>query len=107
VDSIIRSGAVKRAYLGISTADSTVPFALGPPLEKGIPVLLVVEDSPAHRAGLRAEDIIVSIGGEPVVAGGDLLSIIARHKPGEQIAIEFYRARERRNILVTLAEQPE
>lgn len=107
VASMIRDGTVKRAYLGISTAESSVPFALGPLTGKGIPILLVLEGSPAHEAGLRPKDIIVSIGGEAVVSGGDLLPILAKYQPGERIAIEYYRAEERRSVLVTLAEQPD
>jgi len=107
VESMIRGGTVKRAYLGISTAESSVPFALGPLTGKGIPILLVLEGSPAHEAGLRPKDIIVSIGGEAVVSGGDLLPILAKYQPGERIAIEYYRAEERRSVLVTLAQQPE
>jgi serine protease Do len=107
VESIIRTGVVKRAYIGISTAESSVPFALGPLAGKGIPVLLVLEGSPAHEAGLRPKDIIVSIAGEPVATGGDLLPVLAKHKPGERVAVEFYRGQERRSVLVTLAEQPD
>jgi S1-C subfamily serine protease len=105
VESIIRTGAVKRAYLGISTAESSVPFMLGPLQGKGIPVILILEGSPAHEAGLRPGDIIVSIGGESLVSGGDLLPVLARHKPGERVAIEFYREKKQRSVLVTLAEQ--
>lgn len=106
VDSLIRHGKVQRAYLGISTADSSVPIALGPLTGNGIPVMLVTDDSPAQKAGLRARDVIVSIGGEKVVTGSDLLGILAKHRPGEQVLVEFYRGNERRTVVVTLAEQP-
>ncbi len=107
VESIIGSGAVKRAYLGISTAESSVPFAAGPLALTGIPVLMVMEGSPAHHAGLRPKDVILSIGGEQVETGGDLMPILAKHKPGERVAIEFFRAQERKKVIVTLGQQPE
>lgn len=107
VESILRVGVFKRAYLGVSTAESSVPFDLGLLTGKGVPVLDVMESSPAQEAGLRARDIIVSIGGEPISSGGDLLPILARHQPGEKISIEFYRGGEKRSILATLAEQPD
>ncbi|MBN1566702.1 MAG: trypsin-like peptidase domain-containing protein [Acidobacteria bacterium] len=106
VESIIRSGSVRRAYLGIVTADSSVPIDLGPHTGKGIPVLLVVEGSPANKAGLKSKDVIVSIGSERVASGSDILPIIARHQPGDQLTIEFYRGKDRRIIEVTLVEQP-
>jgi putative serine protease PepD len=106
VESILQSGVFKRAYLGISTAESSVQFDLGPLTGNGLPVLHVVEGSPAHAAGLQARDIVVSIGGEQVSSGGDLLPILAKHRPGEKIAVEFYRGGERKSVLATLAEQP-
>ncbi len=106
VESIIRTGSVRRAYVGIVTADSSVAPDLGPHTGKGIPVLMVVEGSPAHRAGLRAKDVIVSVAGEKVTTGSDLMPIIARHEPGEQIAIEFYREGKARKIELTLIDQP-
>jgi serine protease Do len=106
VESIIRTGAVRRGYLGIATADSSIPIALGPHTGKGIPVLMVIEGSPAHRAGLLPKDIIVSIGGEQVETGSDLMPLLARYQPGEKMTIEFYREKERRKIVVTVAEQP-
>ncbi len=106
VESIVHSGVAKRAYLGISTADSTAQFQAGKLTGKGIPVLMVLDGSPAYSAGLEAKDIITSIGGEKLTAGSDLMSILAKHRPGDEVAIEFYRAERRREVAVTLGEQP-
>lgn len=106
VESIVRSGVVKRAYLGISTADSTAQIQLGRFTGKGIPVLMVLDGSPAYSAGLRAKDIIVSIGGEQITTGSDLMSILAKHQPGDEVVIEFYRAEQPQRLTVTLGHQP-
>lgn len=107
VESIIRSGSVRRAYLGIATADASIPVDLGPLTGRGIPVLMVVEGSPAHAAGLRPGDVLVSLGGEPLTTGNDLLPILARRQPGEQIQIEIYRNGRQASFTATLGEQPE
>ena len=107
IESLIRHGRVRRAYFGISTADSSVQMALGTLTGKGIPILLVTGDSPAEKAGLRAKDIIVAIGGDKVTTGSDLIGILARRRPGEQVEVEFYRGSERRTATVILSEQPD
>ena len=106
MESIVRGGVVKRAYLGISTAESTAQIQLGPLTGKGIPVLIVLEGSPAYSVGLRAKDIIVSIGGEQITTGSDLMSILAKHKPGDKVVIKFYRAEDPQKVTVTLNLQP-
>ena len=63
--------------------------------------------SPAQKAGLHAKDVIVTVGGEPVVTGSDLLAILAKRRPGEQVTIEFYRGEERHTVVVKLAKQPD
>ncbi len=105
-ESIIRSGSFRRAYLGIATADSPVPAAAGPQTIKGIPVTLVMDGSPAQKARLRNSDLIFSIGGEIPTTGADILRILIKRRPGEKIAIEFYREGKRRTVMVKLAEQP-
>jgi S1-C subfamily serine protease len=67
---------------------------------------MVIEGSPAHRAGLLPRDVIISIGGKPVETANDLMPIIARYQPGERIAIEFFREEGRRKITVMLAQHP-
>ena len=105
-ESIIRSGEVKRAYLGITTAEATVPIQLGKLTGKGIPVLMVLDGSPAYAAGLRAKDIIISIGGDQITTGSDLMPLLAKHKPGDQVVVEYYRSEQPQRITVTLGQLP-
>ena len=106
VESIIHSGTVKRAYLGIATADSSMMANPGTLPGEGILITLVAEGSPAQHAGLLPNDIISSIGGERLNTGSDLLQILARRKPGEQIEIEIYREGKLNKLTAILAEQP-
>ncbi len=107
VQSLIEKGKVERAYLGIATADSSIQIALGNLTGKGIPVMLVNAGSPAEKAGLRVRDIIVTVGGEDVSTGSDLLAILAKHRPGDRVVIEFHRGEGRSAVAVTLGQQPD
>jgi regulator of sigma E protease len=62
---------------------------LGPRLAPVIET--VTADSPAARAGLRAGDRVVAIGGEPVLHWGDLVDYV-RVRPGRSVEIAIERA---------------
>src|SRR5213078_3794691 len=68
VGALMSEGRFRRAYLGIAGGERPLPPRLARRLgrPRGIEVVEVVEGSPAARAGLRAEDLIVSVDGEPV-----------------------------------------
>jgi S1-C subfamily serine protease len=65
VGALMTSGRVRRAYLGIAGGPRPLPprarASLG--MESAVEVVSVVEDSPAARAGLRPEDLIVEVDG--------------------------------------------
>ena len=107
VELLIRDGRIERAYLGIATIDSTVPVQGGPSPGEGVPISLVRPGSPAEQAGLRSKDILLKVAGEELTSGGDLLAILAKHRPGDRVAIEFTRGNERRSITATLGKHPE
>lgn len=108
VEAIIRHGQVKRAYLGVSAREVEVTLArrFKLPIARGIAVTLVAEGSPAHRAGLQADDVILKIAGEPVSNYGELLAILARHKPGDRVKVDFYRGSRLDSLEVELADNP-
>lgn len=108
VEAIIRHGQVKRAYLGVSAREVEVTLArrFKLPIARGIAVTLVAEGSPAHKAGLQADDVILKIAGEPVSNYGELLAILARHKPGDKVKVDFYRGSRLDSLEVELADNP-
>lgn len=70
----------------------------------GVPA--VVKDSPADKAGLRAGDILVSIGGEKITADRTLTAIIDTKKPGDTIEVVLQRDGREQKLTVTLGERP-
>lgn len=89
----------------------TMPFGRGfeSIAEQGALVGRVVDDSPASAAGLRAGDIVIAAGDQPVETAQDLIDILADRQPGDTLALEIKRAgREAtRMIDVELGEHPE
>jgi S1-C subfamily serine protease len=72
--ALMTEGRFRRAYLGIAGGPRPLPPRLARELgrDSGVEIVQVVEDSPAAAAGLRAEDLIVSMDDTPI-AGVDQL----------------------------------
>src|SRR5205085_11728650 len=79
VGALMSEGRFRRAYIGIAGGARPLPPRLAAALGRrsGVEVVQVVEDSPAARAGLRAEDLIVAVDGAPVADVDDLQRLMA------------------------------
>ncbi|TMC09738.1 MAG: PDZ domain-containing protein [Chloroflexi bacterium] len=88
-----RDGRVRRGYLGIAGGTQPLPAAAAARLGRrgGIGVMEVVEGSPAATAGLRAGDLIVGVGGEPVSKAGDLQGYMVGTAIGRPLEVEILR----------------
>jgi serine protease Do len=74
IGALMRDGRVRRAYIGIAGGPRPLPPRIQQQLglEGGVEVVEVVPQSPADRAGLRPEDLIVELDGKRVTDSGDL-----------------------------------
>ena len=100
VGSLMRDGHVRRGYLGVAGGSRPLPpraaQELG--LEVGIEVLSVVSDSPADRAGIRPEDIIVTVDHQPVERVGELQARLTGARSADPIELGVVRGGETRTI---------
>jgi hypothetical protein len=62
----------------------------------------VVPGSAAERAGLTRGDIILRLGGNPIVSFADLQATVRKFAPNEEIEMVFRRGTEERNTKVNL-----
>ena len=108
VAQLMARGYVERGFLGITPTNLNPGFAnqLGVPVAEGIVVVQVVPGSPAAKAGLEEEDVIVKMGGEPIRNTGELSRFLIAHPPGETVTVVFFRGSEEKTTQVTFAEQP-
>ena len=93
-NQIVKSGKVRRGYLGVSLESVKPEFAnvYGMAEPTGAIVTELRDKmSPAGRAGLQVGDIITSFGGKKVDSAQDLITRVSSASPDEAIAIEFMR----------------
>ena len=102
-------GKVVRGYLGveIDNLEAGMGEFFGVQSGKGAVVMRVLEDSAAAKAGIKADDIIVELEGEPVATANDLMNRVAMHKPGSKIDVVVLRDGKRRTITITLDKRPQ
>ena len=92
-NNIIKHGRVPRGSIGISFSSGRDPALLRVYGAKdgGVLVESLTEDWPAEKAGMKVEDIIVSIEGNPVHDGEELVAIVASKPVGSTVEIEVIR----------------
>ncbi len=100
----IKTSDENRGWLGVALGEVSSATAEKNDLEsEGVVVLNVVKDSPAEKAGLQENDIIVSINGESIEGGvPGLADTIRELGPGEEITINVVRDGETLNLNATL-----
>ena len=69
----------------------------------GVLVLRVVENSPAHRGGLRAGDVIERFAGERIRDSEDLIEALAEQRDWAEVKLQVRRKGRRKNLIVKLA----
>jgi serine protease Do len=108
VRQVLTTGRITRSYLGIGFADVDPELArqFGLPVKEGIIVGRVEAASPAARAGLRPQDIIVRANDTPVTNGGDLRRTLRSLSPGTPVRLEIVRPAGRSTLSVRLGEAP-
>ena len=101
------NGKVQRAWLGIQLAELTPELAEGFSLkeQKGVLVQDVMAGTPAERAGLRRNDVIVEFDGQPVSDMAKFRLRVADTKVGSRVPVVVLRDGKRMTFEVTLSER--
>jgi serine protease Do len=102
-------GKVRRGYIGITMTDvnDAMREYLDLPDKNGVYVQSVVEDGPADKARIQANDVIRKVDGESVRNGRDLLARVASRKPGDRIGLGVLRGGKSLDFNLTLTERPD
>jgi S1-C subfamily serine protease len=91
--SLLNTGRVVRAYLGVGTGPVPLPPQLTRQLGRGLGLglLLVEPSSPAAEAGLHEGDILVAAAGKPVTTSQDLQKLMLADAIGRDLHITVSR----------------
>ncbi|MEZ4964771.1 MAG: Do family serine endopeptidase [Saprospiraceae bacterium] len=100
VDDLRQYGVVQRGYLGIIIRDQ--PKSQSDNWKPGIYVDSLAENSAAAAAGVKTGDQITKVDGMAVTTSPELLEIVGKHRPGDQLALTVMRGQAEKTIRVTL-----
>jgi serine protease Do len=114
-ESVKKTGKIERAYLGIRYIPinqdikdkNKLSYDYGVLIVRGEQPgeLAIVPGSPADKAGLVENDILLEVDGQKLDADHSLTQIIAKHKPGDSLSLKIYDKGQEKNINVVLGNQ--
>lgn len=106
VGALMNAGRVRRAYLGIAGGPRPLPprAALAVGRKRGVEVVEVVAGSPAAKAGIRSEDLILDLNGVPVQDAGDLQRLLTGDLIGRRVRVRVFREGGVLEVMATPAE---
>ncbi len=98
-----------RAMLGVRVQHMTdeLKRAFGTDGQSGVLISQVTDGSAASKAGLKAGDVIVSLGGTEVGEVKDVYRLIGSQAPGDALDVSFVRDREQQTLQVELGAGPD
>ncbi len=93
IGALMSEGRVRRAYIGLAGGPRPLPpQARGRyATDSGIEVVEVVEGSPADRAGLKPEDLVIEVDGVPTPGVGELQRLMVAELIGTGVSLRLLR----------------
>jgi serine protease Do len=106
-EQLVAHGTVKRAMMGVTLANMTPEIAEGFGLgdQQGVIIQSVYKDSPADRAGLQRNDVIVELNGTAVTDRDKFRLKIADTPSGTKVRLGYLRDGKRRDTDLTLVDR--
>ncbi|EKD79091.1 MAG: hypothetical protein ACD_41C00173G0002 [uncultured bacterium] len=115
VESVKTTGKISRPFLGVRYIPITVELreANDLPVDYGVLVLrgetptelAVIPSSPADKAGIEENDILLEIDGQKLDSEHDLSTIIGQHVVGDKVTLQVLHDGEEKEVEVTLEER--
>jgi S1-C subfamily serine protease len=102
IGALMSEGRFRRAYIGVAIGNRPLPPRFG--RRSGVEIVQVVENGPADRAGLRVEDLLLSVNAVPVEGVDDLQRVMVGDLIGSTVRLELLRAGRKLEIELVPAE---
>lgn len=93
VEDFLQYGALQRAYIGVSIAEITEELAEAKGIEvtSGVYVVDVHENGGAKAAGIKKDDIILSVNNITVNSNAQLIGVVGQYRPGDKVEVKLQR----------------
>jgi serine protease Do len=106
MSDIVNNGKVIRGWLGVYIQNITPELAKALDLKstKGVLISKVQENSPAAKAGIKEEDVVLAFNGKALDNASELSTWVASGSPGQKIDLKILRDGKDKNIEVELGE---
>jgi serine protease Do len=108
IEELISTGKVTHLWLGVhgGTLTQNLSQRLGIAAAEGIYVSEVIPGSPAAKAGIRPNDVIISLDDTHARRFEDLQTFLLQHRPGDPVAIKIMRGRNQNTVVAKLEAAP-
>ena len=115
IESVKKTGSIKTPYIGVRYIVINEDIAKSQKLSLTEGALVrgdsngaaVMKNSPAEKAGIKAEDIIISVNGEKIKDDITLSSLVQKNNIGDTVTLSIQRGDQTLSLKVVLAERPQ
>lgn len=110
MDQLLEYGVVPRAYIGVKldeSFDSKAAAKLKLDRVHGAHVTDVFANSPASKAGLQLDDVVLNFDGTDVQDHDHLINLVSLSPIGKQIRMTVWRGQRKVSLAIVLADRTE
>src|SRR6201984_2897732 len=102
MNQLVRYGEIKRGRIGVAIQDLTPELAqaMNTRRTEGAVIARVLPGSPAERAGLRTNDLVIAINGSPMRSGTELRNRVGLSRIGDEVELTVERGGSERHVTV-------
>ena len=98
IPQLVKNGKIDRAYLGLASGER--------PATPGALVGTVNPGTPAAKAGIKTDDLIVGFDGKTIRNPSELSLTVLTKKPGDEVKVELKRDGKTTTVTVKLGQRP-
>jgi serine protease Do len=108
IPQLEKNGKVTRGYIGVKLQNLTPELAkaLNVPQSSGALINDVTKNSPGEKAGLKPDDVVVTLDGKKVESSSALSRNVALRPPNSSVMLGIVRGGKSQDVKVTLTSRP-
>lgn len=107
ITQLMKTGKVTRGWIGVGIQELTEDLKKYYNVAGGVLVTQVFSGEPADKAGIKPNDIIVSVNGKNVTAPRELSQLVAGIHPGQKVELEIIRGGKTETVDVKVTQRQE